>query len=519
MDRNTVLAIILSLGVLLAYQFFFAKPAPRPPQETPQGQPAPQGQLVPGQPANLENAPSAAIKPLAEAAVPAEEKIIHVETDFYSATFSSTGAAPRSWVLKTYKEPDGKGVSLLAKGGTPLPLAAGFGGQFSLERANFTVTGGDLVLGRDKPKGQLVFDYSSAGFSMRRIYTFYNGAYNFDLRDEVTGFPDYSITLGREGFGTEPGAKTVRGAHVGPVILSGANRAEIKPQLESVQLYTEDLKWIASEDKYFFAAIVPLTPVTDARAWSENGAPLVAFDVKQPKLEEFMVYAGPKERDRLAALGHGLENIIDFGLFSVIAVPIFWILKKLYSVIGNYGWSIVALTVIIRIPFLPLVAKGQRSMKKMQEIQPRMQEVREKYKKDPQRMQKEMMDLYKKHKVNPMGGCLPMLLQIPVFFALYKVLMVSVELRGAPWIMWIHDLSVKDPYYVLPLVMGATMFLQQKMTPTAGDPRQQKMMMLMPVIFTVMFVNFASGLVLYWLVNNLLSIIQQFHINRSPKTA
>jgi YidC/Oxa1 family membrane protein insertase len=153
-------------------------------------------------------------------------------------------------------------------------------------------------------------------------------------------------------------------------------------------------------------------------------------------------------------------------------------------------------------------------MKKLQAIQPKMNEIKEKYKKDPQKMQAEMMELYKKHKVNPMGGCLPMLLQIPVFFALYKVLLVSIELRGAPFILWITDLSAKDPSYILPIVMGITMLIQQKMTPSSMDPRQAKMMLFMPVIFTFMFLNFASGLVLYWLVNNILSIIQQFHINR-----
>ncbi len=172
------------------------------------------------------------------------------------------------------------------------------------------------------------------------------------------------------------------------------------------------------------------------------------------------------------------------------------------------------LTIIVRVPFIPIVNKGQRSMKRLQKVQPLMQQIREQHKKDPKRMQSEMMNLYKKHKVNPLGGCLPMLLQIPVFFALYKVLMVAIELREAPWVFWIIDLSAKDPLYILPLVMGASMFLQQKMTPTAGDPRQQKIMMFMPVIFKVLFNNFASGLVLYWLVNNLLSIGQQIYVNK-----
>jgi YidC/Oxa1 family membrane protein insertase len=185
-------------------------------------------------------------------------------------------------------------------------------------------------------------------------------------------------------------------------------------------------------------------------------------------------------------------------------------LKLFYQISHNYGIAIIILTIIVRIPFIPLVNKGQQSMKKLQEIQPRMAEIKEKYKNDPQRMQREVMELYKKHKVNPMGGCLP----IPVFFALYKVLLISIELRGAPFMFWIHDLSAKDPSYILPIVMGITMVIQQKMTPSSMDPAQQKMMMIMPVVFTFMFLSFPSGLVLYWLVNNLLSIGQQFYANK-----
>jgi YidC/Oxa1 family membrane protein insertase len=251
----------------------------------------------------------------------------------------------------------------------------------------------------------------------------------------------------------------------------------------------------------------------EARAWTVNGSPVIAFK-GAPSVNKFFLYAGPKEHDRLVKLNHGLEYIIDYGFFSIIARPLFWVLKFFHSFLGNYGWAIILLTIVVRLPFIPIVSRGQKSMRRLQEIQPKMNEIREKYKKDPQRMQQEMMGLYKKHKVNPMGGCLPMVLQIPVFFALYKVLLISIELRGAPFMLWITDLSAKDPYYILPVVMGITMVIQQKMTPSTMDPKQQKMMMLMPIVFTFMFLNFASGLVLYWLVNNLLSIAQQFVINR-----
>jgi len=251
----------------------------------------------------------------------------------------------------------------------------------------------------------------------------------------------------------------------------------------------------------------------EAKAWRAQDSPVVALRVKSG-INSFIVYAGPKDYDRLKELNVGLEHIIDFGFFSILARPLFWILKLFYRFMGNYGWAIVLLTIVVRIPFIPLLSKGQKSMNKLKELQPRLNEIREKYKKDPQRMQKEMMEIYRKYKVNPMGGCLPILLQIPVFFALYKVLMIAIELRGAPFMLWIRDLSAKDPYYILPIVMGITMVIQQKMTPTSVDPRQNKIMMFMPVIFTFLFLNFASGLVLYWLVNNILSIAQQMYTNR-----
>ncbi|MBF0474123.1 MAG: membrane protein insertase YidC, partial [Nitrospirae bacterium] len=259
------------------------------------------------------------------------------------------------------------------------------------------------------------------------------------------------------------------------------------------KFYKDNIKWAAQEDMYFFAAIVPITGIKEAIAYKENDDGLVALR-SDSKINEYVIYAGPKKQELLKVLNLSLENIIDFGFFSIIAKPIFWLLQSINHYIGNYGWSIIALTLILRVPFIPLINKGQSSMKKLQKLQPIMNDIKEKYKKDPQRMQKEMMELYKKNKVNPMGGCLPILIQIPVFFALYKVLLVAIELRGAPFIFWIVDLSAKDPYYVLPIIMGATMFIQQKLTPTGMDPKQAKIMLAMPIVFTFMFLNFSSAI-------------------------
>jgi YidC/Oxa1 family membrane protein insertase len=226
------------------------------------------------------------------------------------------------------------------------------------------------------------------------------------------------------------------------------------------------------------------------------------------------IYVGPKEIVSLKKSGLHLEKALRFGWLDIIAKPLLLALRFFNKYLGNYGLSIIVLTIIIKILFWPLAAKSYKSMKEMQRIQPRIAQIRERFKNNKEQLNREVMQLYKTHKVNPMGGCLPMILQIPVFFALYYTLLGAIELRHAPFFFWIMDLSAKDPYYITPLIMGASMFLQQKMTPSAADPLQAKIMLLMPVFFTFLFLNFASGLVIYWLVNNILSIGQQLYINK-----
>ncbi len=508
MDNKTLLAIVLSIMVILGFQYFFA---PKQPQV------APQKQAV----ATKEEAAKPAAVPAAPETPATEEKEIKVENSLFSAVLSSRGGTIKFWEIKGYKDRTGGDVVILRKPGVLPALAVGSDANFSLANADFTVTGGDLKLDDNNKSGSVVFEYSRDGQSVRRTYTFYSDSYRADITDEVAGLPSYWITLGSDFgiFDREEGRYTF----TGPVLLKGTDLEELKAKkLKDPQIFKEGLKWIAQEDKYFCSALVPAGSVQAAHAWTYKDSPVIAFEGK-PGVNKFSLYAGPKEPDRLSKLDN-LQYIIDYGFFSIIARPLFWILKLFHGFIGNYGWSIILLTIVVRIPFLPLVSKGQKSMRKLQEIQPKMNEIREKYKKDPQKMQQEMMELYKKHKVNPMGGCLPMIIQIPVFIALYKVLLVSIELRGAPFLLWITDLSAPDSLFghiagfslggPLPYLMGITMLIQQKMTPSGMDPKQAKMMMLMPIIFTFMFLNFASGLVLYWLVNNVLSIIQQFYINR-----
>lgn len=498
MDKRTLIAIVLALAVLIASQYIFTMYAPKTPQPPPETKAEKRETQLPAAPAPSEIRQTAGMRD------------VRVETDLYTATLTSMGGTIKRLDLKRYRDKDGMGVSLLKAQGVYPPLGIGQD-DFSLSRVNFDIRGSDLRLNGSET-GIITFEYSSAGFSIRRTYTFYADRYRVDLKDEVTGIPEYWITLGSD-FGIHD-PRDSSAPHIGPVILKDTDRIELTAKkLDEPKSYRAGLRWVAQEDKYFFASIVPAGQVVEARAWRAQDSPVVALRIKSG-INSFIVYAGPKDYDRLKELNVGLEHIIDFGFFSILARPLFWILKLFYRFMGNYGWAIVLLTIVVRIPFIPLLSKGQKSMNKLKELQPRLNEIREKYKKDPQRMQKEMMEIYRKYKVNPMGGCLPILLQIPVFFALYKVLMIAIELRGAPFMLWIRDLSAKDPYYILPIVMGITMVIQQKMTPTSVDPRQNKIMMFMPVIFTFLFLNFASGLVLYWLVNNILSIAQQMYTNR-----
>ena len=227
-------------------------------------------------------------------------------------------------------------------------------------------------------------------------------------------------------------------------------------------------------------------------------------------------YIGPKNYRLLESINPLLTDVVEYGVITFFAKPLFLLLEKLYDFCGNWGWAIILLTLIVRVVLYPLTYKGMVSMQKLKEIAPKMKELQQKYKGEPQKLQMHMLDLYKKHGANPMGGCLPLLLQIPVFFAIYRVLFNAIELKGADWLLWITDLSVMDPYFVLPILMGATMYLQQHLTPTAfSDPMQEKIFKFLPLIFTIFFVTFPSGLVLYWFVNNVFSILQQLLINKS----
>ncbi len=285
-------------------------------------------------------------------------------------------------------------------------------------------------------------------------------------------------------------------------------------------------RWVAMQEHYFISAWVPphdqaaqyysmVTQANGAKGYvlgMRSTEKTIAPGATDAFKTEF--YVGPKDQDSLAKIADGLDLTVDYGIFAFISKPIFWLMQMIHKVVGNWGWTIIFLTILIKALFFYPSAVSYKSMAKMKALAPKLKDINERFADDPQGKQKAMMDIYRKEKINPLGGCLPMLIQIPVFMGLYWVLLESVELRQAPWLLWYHDLSVKDPFFVLPVLMGISMFVQQLLNPPQVDPMQQKIFQFMPIIFTVMFLFFPAGLVLYWVVNNVLSMAQQWYINK-----
>ena len=289
------------------------------------------------------------------------------------------------------------------------------------------------------------------------------------------------------------------------------------------QVPAGDPGWIAMVQHYFASAWIPGDKFARDIYAGKIDNNLYRIGMQTPLgdiapgatvVEKARLFVGPQEESVLETIAPGFELLKDYGYLTILAKPIFWLLEKIHGYVNNWGWSIILLTILIKLVFFPLSAASYKSMARMKEVQPRLMTMREQYKGEPQKLNQAMMEMYRKEKINPLGGCLPVVIQIPVFIALYWVLLSSVEMRGAPWVMWIHDLSSPDPYYILPLIMAVSMFVQTKLNPTPPDPIQAKVMLYMPIVFSVMFFFFPAGLVLYWVVNNLLSIAQQWQINQ-----
>lgn len=379
------------------------------------------------------------------------------------------------------------------------------------------------------------------GVSIDQTFRFYPDKYTINLYVTLTDISnepingEISTTLNN----LLPEGNRGYASFTGTALLFSDKLQQIKftKMKKEGQSLSGEIGWVAYESGYFMSSIIPEEQGSgDFYGLTRSSGILSAvysqeLNSSAGKTFEYSLYFGPKDQDILKGVGKRLEKAIYYGWFDIIAKPLHFLLRLFYKFVHNYGVSIIILTILIRVLFWPLTHKSYTSMKEMQKIQPLMARIREKYKDDREQMQREMMALYKTYKVNPMGGCLPMLIQIPVFFALYRILGSSIELRHEPFMLWINDLSAPDrlfnfpfniPYMVDPdgipvltLLMGASMFLQQKMSPPPGDPAQAKMMMFLPIVFTLMFINFQSGLVLYWLVNNLIGIGQQYRIRRS----
>jgi YidC/Oxa1 family membrane protein insertase len=372
-----------------------------------------------------------------------------------------------------------------------------------------------------------------AGVKLRKTWTIKRGAYVFDVRHEVINVsstalaPQLYLQLMRDGNPPE-GESSFYFTFTGPAMYTDAGKfrkidfKDIEKNKVEIEKSAND-GWIAMVQHYFASAwLIPQDTPREFRV-SKVSDNLYAIAMVQtlPSIApgasvkvDARLFAGPQEENKLETLAPGLELVKDYGWFTILAKPLFWLLDQLYKLLGNWGWAIVALVVLLKIAFYWLNHKAYASMAKMKAINPRVMELRERMKDNPQQMQQEMMRIYREEKVNPLGGCLPILVQMPFFIALYWVLLSSVEMRNAPWIGWITDLAAKDPYFVLPLLMTASSLLQTWLNPTPPDPMQARMMWIMPLMFSVMFFFFPAGLVLYWLTNNILSISQQWFINK-----
>jgi YidC/Oxa1 family membrane protein insertase len=494
---------------------------------TPAATPAPAGAV-----------PAAA--PAAQASSASEQ--VTLVTDVLRATFDSRGGELVRLEMLAYADHNnaGKPVVLFDRSGQRVYLAQSglittqSGVALPNHMSAMTAAPGERTLSAGRNELALRFESAeSGGVVLAKTYTFKRSDYTIDVRHEVINrgsapvAPQLYLQLARDG-NPPPGESSFYFTFTGPAVYTEAQKFQ-KIDFKDIERAkaeyqrSADNGWIAMVQHYFASAWLVNTPqprefrtakVSDNLYSVAMVLPMGEVAPGASKTQDAQLYAGPQEENKLATLAPGLDLVKDYGWFTILAKPLFWVLDQLYKLLGNWGWSIVALVVLLKIAFYWLNAKAYSSMAKMKAINPKVMAMRERYKDKPQQMQQEMMRIYREEKVNPLGGCLPILVQMPFFIALYWVLLSSVEMRNAPWIGWIQDLSAIDPYFILPLLMTASTMFQTWLNPTPPDPVQARMMWIMPLVFSVMFFFFPAGLVLYWLTNNLLSIAQQWFINK-----
>ncbi len=548
-----ILAIALSFLVFLVWDYFFIEKLPPEQNLTEQQETIPQPPVNDKAPGAV-TAPTAAttgIKPVPTFAETSQDveniRKIVVDTPLYKATISEKGAIITAFTLKNYREdaiPDSPLKALIAPENNLGTLWAGLGELHGDSTTGNYQADTDLeAITVNEAAQALTFTWRSPqNVLLEKQFTFQPDSYLIDYQIKVKNsgsvpFQDrVAVTL------TQAGADTPRGyGFVGPSGYINGKLEQIKPKkIAETENLSGKIDWAAIQDRYFMKAVLPQTDQNSTIKLAVQAETVMTntlltemetFNPGSEKSFAYQVYIGPKSLNILKKYDNSLAKLINFGMFDILAKPCLWVMNFIHdNLIPNYGVAIILLTILTKILLWPLGQKSYKSMNAMKKLQPLMVEIKEKYKDDKPRINQETMALYRTYKVNPMGGCLPMVLQIPVFFALYRMLYEAIELRHAPFFGWITDLSAPDrlfnfgfsipfmeaPYGipVLTLIMGATMLLQQKMQPPMGDATQAKMMMLMPVVFTFIFINFSAGLVLYWLTNNVLSIGQQYYTQK-----
>ena len=536
MEKRLLLAIVLSFLVLFLYQALFVKKQP-PPEPSPEM--VTEVKKKPALPPPMEKAPQTPQEP-AEAVefqpVSGErEDQIFVNTSLYRGVWSNKGGVLKSWRLKEYKDSDGEDLELVSARSEEIEIYPfflksddpGFDRMINSSLYNSSSRTLELTNGQS---GILRFEYADdQGTRVEKIMTFQDGLYGFGIQINVwkNGQKIESDVLWGPSLGnpTLEEQKKRFGGSSGIAVHYGEKFVHIderkyKPE-QSIFPKEYFIKWAGYQDQYFTALYVTSPQESQVMFFKEDIGEKSYFFLSTNSVQE--AYIGPKRHDDLAKFGHNSTKIIKYGFFGMIAEILYQAIKTIHNAVPNWGFSIIILTIIIKIIFFPLTYSSTKSMAKMQELQPKIKALKAKYKKakkdigQRRKMNEETMALYKEHGVNPAGGCLPMLIQMPIFWGFFRLLVVSIEFRHSPFMLWINDLSVKDPYYVTPILMGITQYISQKMTPTSADPTQQRMMLIMPVIMTIFFMNFQSGLVLYWLTNNILQIGQQYIMNRIMK--
>lgn len=551
MDRRTLLFVAISVAIIVLYQEFVLKQYAPPPTDAPVAANAPPtGGPEPAatQPARVaESVPVDEVAPLSPPTTtrPIEGARIRVETDLYEAVFTTVGGRLEDFRLKDYREtsaPDSPALSLvLPAPEIELPLGIELRGAqawrdsslvYEADRASVSVAGSDTAT--------LVLRALFEGQPIVKRFTFRGDSYPIDLVVETPAGEGIPAALTQASPDGKPAAVALLLTRArkqeedgttfeGPAALVGEDLIQTPfDDLAGPEVLDGPVSWAGFEDHYFLVAAAP-ERATSVRMLPKGNAVeekiLTPRAATGPTHLSFTLYLGPKDRPILEAAGHGFAEGLDFGIFAPIALILLQALEYSHRFTGNWGVDIIVLTILVKILFWPLTRKSFSSMRDMQKLQPEMARIREKYKDDSQKMNTEVMELYKRHGVNPLGGCLPMVLQIPVFIGLYQLLQNTIQLRHASFAWWITDLAAPERLYimgygipVLTLLLGASMFLQQKLSPQAGDPNQQKIMMFMPVVFTFMFIGFPAGLTIYWLTNNLLTIAQQWWMLRSAPT-